>query len=319
MIGIDEFLWNAIDRSTATYSESWVRTWPSAFRDSLVALKILIPAELAEYVTCPACRHRHEEPVLALPGENGKKRFFIYCPEELRVELAPSDLQQWTLDVDAVARLLAESLGLSGRCKPLEPGRLWRLGRVSWQGVLRDVLFARGLCRKSGRMLARKIGHTTRSIVFVSRRLPPPDIWRGRTPSLVRLSEMVTVGDKQLLLDREAIFARIREVDEALGGQQTAAVSVQQLKVMVRQQVNAEEKIALSDDACVAAYRSEGSCRKAAELLSREFGREVSKDRIARALKRRGGPTAVLQAGNSPSVRRSVGHRKAPTVRSPKS
>ncbi len=296
MLNYDEIPWNAMDRHNPIYSDASVRAWPAPLRESLLTLKILREAELSTHVKCPSCRHRHEEPVIAFPRENGKTQFFIYCPEELRVELSPSDLRQWTIDMGQMAHHLAASLGVSGRCTPLESSRLWRLGRIVWQGASRDVLLARGLTWDDGTSVARQIVRTTRPIVFVGARIPAPDIWPGRIPPVVALSQVATVGGSQLELDRDAVVAMVREADDA-AARPPEILTVQQLKVIVRQQVNAEEKSALFDDACLAAYRSEGSYRKAALLLSQELGRAVSKDQIAQAMKRRGGLAAVLRSG----------------------
>ena len=121
----------------------------------------------------------------------------------------------WTIDTDAVADSLGSALGLRGRCKSLLTSQLWRLGRTTWQGQSRDVLFARGLAGKQRRRIAQHISRTTRPVVFVGSRLPSPRIWPGRIPPVIALSQVATVCDSQLELDRDAIFAAIREADAA--------------------------------------------------------------------------------------------------------
>ncbi len=83
-------------------------------------------------------------------------------------------------------------------------------------------------------------------------------------------------------------------------------VSEKQLKLMIRQQVKAEEKTRLTDDIYVAAYRQEDSYRKAAAYLSQEADTEVSKDQVYRAVNRSGGVQAVLKTEDSDSIQRTV-------------
>ena len=296
MLDWNEFFWGTLELTNPTYPYSTVQYWPDWFRDSLTSMHVLRNAEPANHVWCPDCCHSHLEPVIPLADPDGTMRFYISCPEQLRVELTPEDRMQWTIDAGAVATQLATAMGLTGHCKCLVSSRLWRLGRVDWQGHSRDVLFARGLTWKNRRRTIQCICHATRPIVFVSRRLPSRKIWPGRIPPVIALSQVAIVGDGRLELDRDAIFSAVREVDDA-AARPPETLSVQQLKVIVRQQVNAEEKSALFDDACIAAYRSEGSYRKAALLLSQEMGRPVSKDQIAQAMKRNGGLVAVLRSG----------------------
>lgn len=85
-------------------------------------------------------------------------------------------------------------------------------------------------------------------------------------------------------------------LDELLNRQRTPAlaqpVEQRQVKKMVRQQVKAELKTHLDDDYLVAAYAQYGSYRKAAKALSVD-GREVSRDKVKRAVDRAGGIDAI--------------------------
>lgn len=299
MVDSNEFLWDALELTDPTYPDVKVRYWPAAFREALTALNLLRPAEAARYVICPSCHRGHLERVIALPGHDGQVRFFIPCPDALRVELSPSDRAQWAIDVDAMASNLAAALGLAGRCKCLVPSRLWRLGRTAWQGQSRDVLFARGLTWKDGRRMARHIARTTRPVVFVSSRLPSRRIWPGRIPPLVVLSQVATLGDHQLELDRDAVFTVIREADENAETNQTVELAMDQFRESILQDLRAEQSADPIDDIYVAAYLAEGSYRKAAQRLSEELGRPITKDRVERAVQRRA-------AGKSPRRRRTA-------------
>lgn len=77
-------------------------------------------------------------------------------------------------------------------------------------------------------------------------------------------------------------------------------------KLIIRREVKAELKLAMTDDVLVAAYKQEGSCRKAAALLSRQLNKKVSKDRVHRAVQRSGGVAAVREQRDSDSIKRTV-------------
>ena len=90
-----------------------------------------------------------------------------------------------------------------------------------------------------------------------------------------------------------------------------AKQTAEQLKLMIRRQVKAEGKTSLTDGVFLQAYRHCGSVREAASLLTRQTGREVSKDQVQRTLKRAGGAVAMLNAEDSDSVERGVAsHRR---------
>jgi hypothetical protein len=84
------------------------------------------------------------------------------------VEVAAECLQQWVIDLKALCNVLATALLLLGRHTALVPVRLWRLGRTTWQGVSRDVLFARGLTWPDGPSLFDTIEIQTCPIVLVA-------------------------------------------------------------------------------------------------------------------------------------------------------
>lgn len=126
---------------------------------------------------------------------------------------------------------------------------------------------------------------------------------------MLALSQVATLGDGGLDVDRLELVAAIQDA-EVRQTDQLAVVTEEQLKLMIRQQVKAEGKTSLTDDAFLQAYRHCGSVREAAAFLSRETGQEVSKDQVQRALKRAGGAVAVLDAEDSDSIQRGVASQR---------
>jgi hypothetical protein len=90
-----------------------------------------------------------------------------------------------------------------------------------------------------------------------------------------------------------------------------APITIEKLKLMIRQQIKAEGKTALTDDILIAAYRQCVSLRGAATFLSEQIGETVSKDKVQRAVNRAGGPEVVMRGEDSESiVRTKSSHRR---------
>ena len=98
----------------------------------------------ARTVVCPDCDWMHEEEPIARTWAGGEVRLYIPCPEAGRVEIDPSQLRLWLIDLAMLAEEIARLMGMSGRVLELLTDRLWRLGRTRWKQTSRDVLFARG-------------------------------------------------------------------------------------------------------------------------------------------------------------------------------
>ncbi|MGE0760956.1 MAG: hypothetical protein AB7F89_09595 [Pirellulaceae bacterium] len=301
-----KFLWPYAEDPHPMFADTTLRMALGVGLERLIDSGWLIPAENADTITCPGCLDGHEEEVVAVDRPDGTRQFYVPCPENLRLEVSPALLRQWTIDWFALARAMASSLTLGGACTPLVDVRLWRLGRTKWQGQSRDVLYARGLTWADGGHLASQVARTTRPIVFVGDRMPPPSIWPGRVPPIVALSQVTTLGESGLVVDHDAVLAAIFEADAMASSPSQEPVRTDQLALMIRRQIKAEGKTQLTDDILVAAYQQEGSVRKAAVCLSERTGQTVTKDKVQHALRRSGGIGSVVRRRNrkSDSIRR---------------
>jgi len=305
-----DIIWPSVDSSRPRFTADEVRGWPIAFTKRLTARRLLIRAESSDHVVCPACGDRHVEEVIPRKGRDGRVRFFIRCPEALRVEVPEESVVQWTIDFDAVARAIAGSMSLQGRCTLIVPGRLWRLGRDSWRGASRGIVFVRGLQWPDGKQLADRIGTHGRTIVLIAEHVPPPEFWAGLPPPTVALTGITTLGESGIELDRAYVAALVEQVDATNRAIQPVALTPQQQKKLFRQQAATVLKSYLKDDELIDAYRQYGSSRKAAVALSKKHGVKISKDAVARAVQKRGGPDVVKSDHDSCSVRRTVASQR---------
>lgn len=299
------FLLSHADSPEPMFIEFELCVWAQTPWDRIPVRQFFRQAENASVVSCPSCQDGHSEEVVLWRNPDGSCRPVIPCPESLYVEIRPEQLRQWTIDFDALASAVATALALGGERTVLVPGRLWRLGRTKWAGVKRDVVFACGLTGPDTANIVGPIGQATRPIVFVGTRVPAPGIWPGRVPPVLALAQFSTLRDGRLEMDHEAICSAITEAESAAASR-TSVFTVEQLKDVVRQQLKAEDRNHPPDEVFAEAYRREGSLRKAAKLLSQQTGREITKDQVQFAVRRLGGPTAVVRDRNSDSIVRSA-------------
>lgn len=299
-----EMLWPLVDAPDSLVAAHVVAGWPVGVCQRLVELGLLHPAAEASRVLCPECGEHFEE-VLALEGPGGQVRFAVPCPVVMRADVPPAARRQWTVDHANLAVALARSLALTGKCTELVPGRLWRLGRTTWQGASRDVALARGLHWADGHNVRATLVRGHRPIVFIALRRPPDGFWRTVPPVLV-LSHVALLATGGIEIEAMEVAAAIHDADAVASSALASDLTKDVLKQMIRQQVKAEKKTQLTDDIHIAAYRQCGSVREAAAFLSQETEREVSKDQVQRAITRAGGAAAVLNGRDSDSVVRGV-------------
>ncbi|GIW81357.1 MAG: hypothetical protein KatS3mg105_3164 [Gemmatales bacterium] len=302
-----DWFWPLVESPEPIVAAHVVAGWPAGVHQTLLDLGFLVQAADADRVLCPEC-HGHIEEVIANEGPDGTVRFFVPCPEVFRVCVPIEARRRWQVNLEGVANALAATLGLTGRCTELSPRRLWRLGRTTWQGSPRDVMLARGLHWDDATTVRAVVVRGRKPIVFVPHTKPPDEFWTRRLPPVLALSRVATLGESGIEVEPLEIVAAIQDAEDRAS--KADAGPSKELKLMIRQQIKAEQKTSLTDDIFQQAYRQCGSMRAAAAFLSEQTGREVSKDQVHRALQRAGGAAAVLNADNSDSIQRPVASQR---------
>lgn len=283
-----------------------IRTWPAGAIGALRRLGLLRPAATGLHAPCPNCDDSHVEPVVIRAGVGDAKRYFISCPEAMRVEVQPEMCNGWEVDFDGLARAVARAMNVKGHPKSLVPARLWSLGRVPWKNATREVVLALRLRDGDASAVIPHIAVGGRAIVFVPQHVPEGRMWSGRVPAVLALSRVATLGDEGLTLDVAAIAEIVADADAAAEARSVLPIDPEIKKQIMRQQIKAEVKTHLEDDVLVAARITQGSVRKAAEALTKQLGRTVTKDRVQNAIKRAGGLKALAEMMDTGSVARSV-------------
>ncbi len=298
----------AVDDEGRVFDHAEIATWPPGSLDELQRLRLLRRGPGGLYAPCPNCTGSHIEPVTIRAGPVTPKRFYIWCPESMRVEVLPEMCNGWQVDAAGLATVVAGALGIKRTPKPVVANRFWRLGRTPWppgSGRSREVVFARRMHDDDAPAIAAHVGPGGRAIVLVPHHLPDDRIWSASVPAVISLAEVMKWDDGQLVLDAMAVVGAVEAADHL--AELAEAVSLGPTgKKMVRRQVKAEIKSLLTDDAYVAAYKEHGSYRKAADALTDQTGQKIGKDKVRRAVERQGGMAAIMPDEDSASVSRTV-------------
>ncbi len=210
------YIWPTLEAVTPVVTASAMSRWPKDARERLLSTGLLKPSGTSQFVRCPACDRGHTEEVVARELPNGEVRFYVPCPEVLRAEVRPEELQQFTVDVSLLARSIATSLTLSGACRALASDRLWHCGRLDWHGGLRDVLFGRGLARKdAGDLKAASVLPTMlHPLVLVPIETPPAGFWNAPAPTTLQLSRIAVLRGDEVVLDGVVLTALVCQAEE---------------------------------------------------------------------------------------------------------
>jgi hypothetical protein len=76
------------------------------------------------------------------------------------------------MSISRFVEVITEQLQPVGDRAELVPSRVWRLGKVRWNGVARHVYFARGLHRSDARQVLSGCALPNRSVILVPSKLP---------------------------------------------------------------------------------------------------------------------------------------------------
>ena len=293
-----ELLWPVMDAPGTIVSADQAAVWPDGCHQQLLDLDVLQEAGTADRVLCPDC-HNHVEEVLALPGPQGKTRYTILCPESLRVIVSKEALRQWTVDAGRFAFLLAKTLNLTGQPKELASDRLWRLGRWRYQGVMRDMLLARGCGRADAVEFRREITAAKRPILFVALSVPAADYWIGESPPIIPLPEVAFLEDGKILLDAQQILGLVHDVDADLPRE---TLGTESLSLVLDQKVRSAIENQLTETQILQAYVANGLSARAAAADLTSRGHSIHHSTVSRTVKKH---EELLRTGSSESIQRT--------------
>lgn len=301
-----QVLLTALDDVGRVFDHVDTSRWPPGELEALKRIGLVRQATGGLHAPCPNCDEAHIESVTIRRTPDRPPRYFIRCPESMRVEVTAEMCVGWQVDGDGLAKAVSTAMDLKSVPKAMVAGRLWRLGRTPWKQTTREVVLATRLHDADVSAVVSHIGVGGRAIIFVPHHPPDDRVWPGRTPAVVALSRVATLGADGLVLDVAAIGESVADADAAAETRSAIPTDPEIKKQIIRQQVKAEIKTHLEDDVLVAAYLEFGSLRKAAVGLTGRLCRTVTKDAIEDAVKRAGGIKALKEMSDTGSVARTV-------------
>ena len=158
-------------------------------------------------VDCPDCSRRCRVEYIA--DASGAHRGYINCRDCGLAEVPSNMLQRWEIDTPALLASIFADAKLA--IEPQAPPHLWQVGKASWAGRSRQILFARsfrsGRCDQAIDVLERH----KMAVVFA-----PTDAgatrWHQAAGNLViPLNAVVSLEGDRLSLDVEDIEGRIMD------------------------------------------------------------------------------------------------------------
>lgn len=188
--------------------------WPPSELQTLVAAGVLRQAGLETAVRCDGCEEACFADVEWADSEDGEPpRAYVVCAERDyigRVYVPADRLVIWSVDLERLAELLAELLGIRKPVEELRPDRLWRLGARRAGDLRTEVFFVVGAAWPDAAKVFRNVGRLvegTTPVVLVPSSAPNRRILR--TAKAVSLTGLLSLGSGELELDVEEMDARI--------------------------------------------------------------------------------------------------------------
>ena len=140
-----ELFWLCAQAEKPVLTYDQFRAIPNDVRTTLLDAGLLREGQPSRTVECDGCDEGHVEEVQQIDCADGRRRFFISCPECTSVEINPKRLKQWVPDYGKVAELLHHNLNCTGTIQVVVPQTLWNIGRAPLAGQSRPIWLARAI------------------------------------------------------------------------------------------------------------------------------------------------------------------------------
>jgi hypothetical protein len=205
--------WSRADVEDAAFTGDELRRLPGATRRLLESHSLLRQSENLRVIECDACGECHVEEVEILVEPAGSKpRAYISCPDVGRVPVDFQRLQQWSVDLEAVARTAGAALGLDGKVTSITTGRIWLLGTRQFDHHTRDVFLVRGVNWPDNSEVlvsASRLATSPCPLILCLNRFPSGADWQAGNRMIFSLSETSWLdGDRPGLVNRIEAVSR---------------------------------------------------------------------------------------------------------------
>ena len=193
--------WIRADLEDPVFIGDEIRRWPANIRHLFEFHSLIRQSENLRVIDCDACGDSHVEEVEILTEPPGTKpRAYISCPEAGRVFVEWERLQQWSVDLEALARTVAAALDLRDRIVSITPSRVWLLGTRKFVERMQDVFLVRGINWPDNRQIlesATRLANSPCPLIFCLNRVPNDPEWQDKNRIVLSLSETSWLGNRQ--------------------------------------------------------------------------------------------------------------------------
>jgi len=212
--------WGRADLEDPAFTGDELRRLPAATRRVLESHSLLRQAENLRVIECDACGEDHLEEVEILVEPAGSKpRAYITCPEAGRVSVPMERLQQWSVDLEAIARVVGAALDLGDRIVTIAPSRIWLLGKQRVGARLAEFFLARGTTWSDSVQVlqaASRLQASPAPIVLCPNRLPDAAVWYQGGRTLFSLAEHSHIEEARLVIDASYFEDFHRQIAERM-------------------------------------------------------------------------------------------------------
>lgn len=183
----------------------------------LIRLGVLREMAAAGSACCPDCQFGPQRRVEYVADSKTHARHgYIHCPQCGIVEVALDSLRRWGVDPAGFLAAAFSGAGVSGPATEVIPGRLWRVGKVTWAARRREVYFARCYRRDGGDSLVAEMSRRPKAILFTATEAAARR-WAGAVENLViALESALSLDGGSICFDVEYVEGRL--VDAGLAG-----------------------------------------------------------------------------------------------------
>ena len=178
---------------------------------SLRRLHLVKPTTPATEMQCKDCGEH--QPVIYSPDREGNRHGFIVCEGCGPAEVHSKSLNQFVFDTEHLLEHLFADTRLA--INPVVSDLLWQIGRRTFDGRSRELLFLRCVNTKNETSIVEQLGRRTRSLVFTPLNSSAAKL-DSMVPSLViGIQDVVEFSDDRLRIDWETVEDRLIESSES--------------------------------------------------------------------------------------------------------
>ncbi len=151
----------------------------------LIRLGVLREMAPLSTAACPDCQFGSQRRVEYVADSKTHARHgYIHCPQCGIVEVALDGLRRWRVDPAGFLAAAFSGAGVSGPATEVIPGRLWRVGKVTWAARRREVYFTRWYRCDGSNSLVAEMSRRPKAILFTATEATARR-WTGAVENLV--------------------------------------------------------------------------------------------------------------------------------------